>query len=91
MPFELGRPLGVLGDAAFQTRVLRAALQLLEALSGPVLADFPDDAPTAADAATPLVCPVSFASPPENLSDTDLLQAALNGRLISSAPGTISR
>jgi hypothetical protein len=77
VPFELGRPLGAPGDAAFQIRVLRAALQLLEAPSGPVLVDFPDDAPTAADASMPLVCPVSFASPPEDLSDTDLLRAAL--------------
>jgi len=50
---------------------------LLEAPSGPVLVDFPDDAPTAADASTPLVCPVNFASPPEDLSATDLLRAAL--------------
>ena len=77
MPFELGRPLGVPGDAAFQTRVLQAALQLLEAPSGPVLVDFPDDVPTAADTSTPLVCPVSFASPPEDLGATDLLRAAL--------------
>jgi hypothetical protein len=77
VPFELGRPLGVPGDAAFQTRVLRAALQLFDAPSGPVLADFPDDAPTATDVATVLVCPVNFAPPPEGLSDTDRLQAAL--------------
>jgi hypothetical protein len=50
---------------------------LLEAPSGPVLVDFPEDAPTAADTSTPLVCPVSFASPPEDLSDTDLLRVAL--------------
>jgi len=56
---------------------LRAALQLLEAPSGPVLADSPDDIPTAADASTPLVCTVSFAFPPEDLSATDLLRAAL--------------
>lgn len=77
MPFELGRPLGVPGDAAFQTRVLRAALQLLDAPSGPVLVDFPDDAPPVADDATPLICPISFAPPPEALSDTDHLRAAL--------------
>src|SRR6266478_6734410 len=77
VPFERGRPLGAPGEAAFQTHVLRAALQLLEAPSGPVLVDVPDDAPTAADASTPLVCPVSFASPPEELSDVDLLRAAL--------------
>src|SRR5262249_56045043 len=33
--------------------------------------------PPATDASTPLVCPVSFAPPPEDLSDTDRLQAAL--------------
>jgi hypothetical protein len=77
VPFELGRPLGVPGNAAFQTRVLRAALQLFTAPSGPVLVDFPDDAPTAEDASTALVCPVTFAPPPEELSDTDLLRTAL--------------
>lgn len=81
MPFELGRPLGAPGDAAFQTRVLRAALQLLEAPSGPVLVDFPDEAPTAADASIPFVCPVSFTAPPEDLSDTDFLRTALQGEI----------
>ncbi len=45
--FELGRPLGVPGDAAFQRRVLLAAPRLLEAECGPVLEDFPHDAPAA--------------------------------------------
>ncbi len=40
--FPLGRPLGVPGDAEFQQRVLRAAFDLLDAPSGPVLEDFPD-------------------------------------------------
>jgi len=49
VPFELGRPLGTPNDVAFQTRVLRAALALLERGDGPVLLeDFPDDAPDAA-------------------------------------------
>lgn len=47
VPFPLGRPLGEPGDAAFQHRVLRAALSLLERHDGPVvLEDFPDDAPS---------------------------------------------
>lgn len=75
VPFELGRPLGVPGDAAFHTRVLCAALQLLEAPSGPVLMDFPEDAPPVADDATPLACPISFAPLPEELSATDLMRA----------------
>ena len=43
--FELGRPLGVPNDPAFQTRVLRAALELMDAESGPVLEDYPEDVP----------------------------------------------
>ena len=77
VPFELGRPLGAPGDAAFQTRVLRAALQLFEAPNGPVLVDFPEDAPPVADDATPLACPVSFAPLLEELSTADLMRATL--------------
>ena len=47
VPFELGRPLGAPNAPEFQRRVIIAALQLLGAERGPVLADFPDDAPRA--------------------------------------------
>lgn len=62
VPFMLGRPLGVPNDAAFQRKVLLSALRLLERESGPVLEDFPQDAPyedlgEIADAPS---CPVSF-------------------------------
>ncbi|MEQ1772637.1 MAG: hypothetical protein ABL891_02535 [Burkholderiales bacterium] len=64
VPFILGRPFGAPNDAAFQTKVLRAALELLEHDMGPVIADFPQDAPQGQGALTPapqdLVCPVSF-------------------------------
>ena len=58
----LGRPFGVPNDPAFQQRVLLAALRLLEAPAGPVLEDFPDDAPADADSEPAQVCPVGFAS-----------------------------
>ncbi|MEZ5098563.1 MAG: hypothetical protein R3C15_01885 [Thermoleophilia bacterium] len=45
VPFPLGRPLGLPDDPVFQTRVLRAALSLVERPRGPVLEDFPDDLP----------------------------------------------
>ncbi len=46
VPFELGRPFGEPEDAAFQHRVLGAALGLLERKDGPVvLRDFAEDAP----------------------------------------------
>jgi len=48
VPFELGRPFGAPGDAAFQQRVVLTALRLLESPRGPVLLeDFPDDDPRA--------------------------------------------
>jgi len=50
VPFPLGRPLGEPEDAAFQERVLMAALSLLERSDGPLLlVDFPDDAPSMSD------------------------------------------
>ena len=62
VPFMLGRPLGAPNDPEFQTRVLRAALKLLDAPSGPVLEDYPEDAPSDPLGAQPeQVCPVSFA------------------------------
>ncbi len=58
----LGRPFGVPNDAAFQRKVLLAALQLFERESGPVLEDFPQDAPHQKLSSPPenLVCPVNF-------------------------------
>ncbi|MBX7201296.1 MAG: hypothetical protein K1X51_18160, partial [Rhodospirillaceae bacterium] len=62
VPFMLGRPLGVPNDPVFQQRVLRAALGLLEREQGPVLEDFPEDAPfeDLGDEPEGLNCPVSF-------------------------------
>lgn len=64
VPFMLGRPFGVPGNAEFQRKVILAALQLLERPSGPVLEDFPEDAPHEGLVEIPsdLVCPVSFPS-----------------------------
>jgi hypothetical protein len=48
VPFELGRPFGPPSDAAFQKRVLLAALSMLIDGGGPVrIVDFPDDDPRA--------------------------------------------
>jgi len=57
--FPLGRPLGKPADAAFQHRVIAAALDLLNRPTGPVLEDFPEDAPSVETADSP-ACPVSF-------------------------------
>ncbi len=52
VPFQLGRPVGEPGDAAFQRRVVMSALGLLERTDGPfILEDFPDQAPSWSDRA----------------------------------------
>lgn len=81
VPFILGRPFGVPNDAAFQRRVLLAVLRLLEKTGGPVMEDFPEDAPDAAggDGAA-FACPVSFARAPAD--DTEAWQQEI-GELAS--------
>ena len=44
VPFALGRLFGTPGEAAFQRRVISAALALFESESGPAMEDFPKDA-----------------------------------------------
>lgn len=46
VPFDFGRPLGEPGDREFQLRVLRSLLDLFRRPAGPVLEDYPDDAPS---------------------------------------------
>lgn len=63
VPFPMGRPFGAPDNVAFQKRVLKAVLDLAERESGPVLDDFPDDAPGAVEETGGWVCPVSFPAP----------------------------
>ncbi len=70
VPFELGRPFGIPGDAAFQQKVLRSALELLDAERGPVLVDFPEDAPleqeSDEDTTEGWTCPVNLGPLPDD-------------------------
>jgi hypothetical protein len=43
VPFPFGHPLGEANQPQLQTRVMRAALALLDEAHGPVLVDYPDD------------------------------------------------
>ncbi len=76
VPFDLGRPLGAPNDADFQKRVLLAVLKLFEASAGPVLSDFPEDAPVSRQADVIWACPVNLARKKIDLSDADALRAA---------------
>lgn len=90
VPFELGRPLGVPGDPVFQRRVLLAALGLLEAPAGPVLADFPDEAPESSAGADqePVVwaCPVSFAPDLREETGREKLRSAFRREVAELRP-----
>ena len=79
VPFELGRPFGAPNDPEFQTRVLKALLGTLEAESGPVLADFDEDAPPSADAddGEGWACPIELKAPPRTEGDATALEQAL--------------
>jgi hypothetical protein len=82
VPFDLGRPLGLPNDSDFQNRVLLSVLQLFEELSGPVLRDFPDDAPVDREADVVWACPVNFARKKIDLSDADALRVAFKKEMV---------
>jgi hypothetical protein len=64
VPFMLGRPFGAPNEPDFQRGVLRALLSLFVRSPGPVLEDFPDDAPAGDAQVHGFACPVSFAPAP---------------------------
>ena len=84
VPFDFGRTLGIPGDAAFQRRVVLAVLALLDAAEGPVLVDYPEEAPLA-DTPTGWTCPVSLKSPADT-DDRSALLRALEEELAELAP-----
>ncbi len=83
VPFMLGRPFGAPNAPDFQRKVLRALLALFNRPTGPVLEDFPEDAPgDAIDGAT-FACPVSFA---RTVTDGDDPVAAMKREIAQLAP-----
>ena len=78
--FELGRPLGIPNDPVFQTRVVLAALKLLETPRGPVIVDFPEDARHADDLGGAWACPVNLPTEKGDLSEAEALRAAFKFR-----------
>lgn len=77
VPFELGRPLGAPNDPALQRRVLLAALGLLAAPSGPVLTDFPEEAPAVATEVEGWACPISLPATAAEMDQAGVLRQAL--------------
>jgi hypothetical protein len=77
VPFMLGRPLGAPNAPAFQRDVLRAVLGLLERPRGPVLEDYPHEAPVS-DAVVDIPegesCAVNFGRPPAAAGEHPLVR-----------------
>jgi len=82
VPFDLGRPLGVPHDAGFQKRVLLSALKLLDESSGPVITDFPEDAPVTREVDVIWACPINLAREKIDLNDADALRAAFKKEIV---------
>ena len=73
VPFEFGRPIGAPNDPEFQSRVIMAALTLFEAESGPILEDFPENAPVRGDQMEAWACPISFPRIDDDAGDREKL------------------
>lgn len=63
-----------------------SALKLLEAESGPVLEDFPEEALVLEGEVAALSCPVNFGQTDVELTETDKLCSAFKGELASMRP-----
>jgi hypothetical protein len=83
VPFMLGRPFGAPNEPDFQRRVLRHLLSLFERPAGPVLEDFPEEAPAAMEQESAFACPVSFAAAK---TEADGLARALRDEIAQLAP-----
>lgn len=86
VPFELGRPFGPPDMPDLQGRVLEHALRLLEAPAGPVLQDFPEEAPAAAGEEAAWACPVQFGAPPATGAAADDLRSAVQREMALLLP-----
>jgi len=90
VPFELGRPLGIPGNPALQRRVLLAALKLLNRPKGPLLVDFPEQAPENAAGDDKSLegwsCPVNFAPEISQKTDMERLRSAFKREVAELRP-----
>ncbi|MGH7388031.1 MAG: hypothetical protein ACREM3_01045 [Candidatus Rokuibacteriota bacterium] len=74
VPFPFGHALGRPNEPELQHRVLRAALDLFAAPSGPVLRDFPDDAEPGVEPPAP--APASAITPSASVPDDPATETA---------------
>jgi hypothetical protein len=61
-------------------------LELLEAPSGPIIVDFPDDEPESSEEPTVLACPVIYTQAVDETAATDKLEAAFRQEMNAMRP-----
>ncbi|MFC2035070.1 hypothetical protein ACFLUJ_02985 [Chloroflexota bacterium] len=87
VPFEFGHPLGMPNAPVLQKRVLLSALKLLEAPMGPVLEDFPEDAPVSGEQPVVLACPINIhIEDAAGNTEEERLCAAFKNEIVSMRP-----
>ena len=86
VPFELGLPFGAPNEPEFQLDVLRSLLRLFEHKSGPVIDDYPHDAPATADGAEPWACPVQLPAPEPATTEAGALGQAVASEIALLRP-----
>ncbi len=73
--------------SVFQKKVLLSALKLLEAPEGPVLEDFPEDAPVSSEQPVVLACPINIRiEDTASGTEAEKLCAAFNNEIMSMRP-----
>lgn len=85
--FEFGHPLGAPNEPTFQKKVLLSALKLLEAPSGPVLEDFPEDISISNEQPVVLACPINIRiEDMAGATEAEKLCAAFKNEIMSMRP-----
>lgn len=85
LDFPMGRPLGKPNDPGYQNRVIRAAFELFDTASGPVLEDFPDVIPVR-DGRMGYALPPELVLTSRDIGDIDALLAEVQDEIDGLRP-----
>ena len=85
LDFPMGRPLGKPNDAEYQKKIIRAAFDLFDRSSGPVLEDFPDVIPVK-DGRMGYAIPPEYVFSHDDVGDVDALLAEVQAEIATLKP-----
>lgn len=85
LDFPMGRPMGKPNDPEFQLKVIRAAFELFDRPSGPVLEDFPEVIPVK-DGRMGYALPPEFVYSTDDIGDVDVLLAEVQAEVEGLRP-----